>query len=221
MAQRHARLSDDDLEVLSRPVVGEGGFQTLLRRLQASITGRELIVDEETLSMMSRYAESYGDGGWQERLRRLVCGMTIFTPGVMHEGATVSHVVHGTGRVEFWKDAFPMARVRFDAETLKVPKAELTLVNAAKPKPSIDVIWDRLRRHQGEVFRQITGGEFTYVVESDRIVPSRTDWFFPRKQIAEAIGLMPVENTVPLQHLYGPSYLYAMLMDPRIRGEDW
>lgn len=221
MAQRHARLTGVDLEVLSRPVVGKAGFQTLLRRLQASITGRELIVDEDTYAMMSRYAESYGEGGWQERLRRLVDGMTVVTPGVMHEGATVSHAVHGTGHVEFWKDAFPMARVRFDAGTVKVPKAELTLVTAATPKPSIDVIWDRLRRHQGEVFTQITGGKFTYVVESDKIVPSRTDWFFPRKQIAEAVGLMPVQNTVPLQHLYGPSYLYAMLMDARIRGEDW
>ncbi|MCW8137960.1 MAG: hypothetical protein KIT58_03555 [Planctomycetota bacterium] len=221
MAQRHARLSDEDLEILSRAVVGEGGFQTLLRRLQGSITGRELIVDEDTLAMMSRYAESYGVGGWQERLRRLVDGMTVVTPGVMHEGATVSHAVHGIGRIEFWRDAFPMARVRFNAGTMKVPKAELTLVNAAKPKPSIDVVWDRLRRHQGEVFRQITGGDFTYVVESDKVVPSRTDWLFPKKQIAEAVSLMPIESTVPLQHLYGPSYLYAMLMDGRIRGKDW
>ncbi len=114
-----------------------------------------------------------------------------------------------------------MARVKFSGGTEKVSKGELTIVSEAKPKPKMEVIWERLRRHQGETFMQIGGNEFTYSVEQDRIIPSRTDWFFPRNQIAEAVSLMPVANTVPLQHLYGPSYLYAMLMDPRIRCEDW
>lgn len=80
-----------------------------------------MIVDEDTFATMSRYAESYGEGGCQKRLRRLVDRMTVVTPGVMYEGATVSRAVHGTGHVEFWKDAFLMARVRFDAGTVKVP----------------------------------------------------------------------------------------------------
>lgn len=112
--------------------------------------------------MMKRYADEYGEGGWQGRLREVIGGMTIVTPGVLNEGATVSHPAHGVGRVEFWRDKFPMARVKFAGGTEKIPKRELTLVTAAKPKPTINVIWDRLR-------------------------PSRTDWSFPKKQVAEAV----------------------------------
>jgi hypothetical protein len=31
----------------------------------------------------------------------------------------------------------------------------------------------------------------------------------------------PLPNTVPVQNLQGPSYLYAILMDSRIRDGDW
>jgi hypothetical protein len=43
--------------------------------------------------------------------------------------------------------------------------------------------------------------------------------FLPYDCIAP--GLVPLENTVPVQHLRGPSYIYAILMDPRIRQDDW
>jgi hypothetical protein len=32
---------------------------------------------------------------------------------------------------------------------------------------------------------------------------------------------VPLPNTVPVQHLRGPSYIYAILMDSRIRRTDW
>ena len=37
----------------------------------------------------------------------------------------------------------------------------------------------------------------------------------------EAAALVPLANTVPVQHLRAPSYIYAILMDPRIRQSDW
>ncbi len=81
-------------------------------------------------------------------------------------------------------------------------------------KPGIDEVWKRLREHEGEVFRQVRGKEFTYTLGRDHVEPSTTDWRFPRKQVEEAVGLMPVDSTKPLQHLY------AILMDPRIRRND-
>jgi hypothetical protein len=53
------------------------------------------------------------------------------------------------------------------------------------------------------------------------LVPDRTDWAIPRKHLAEVLDLVPLANTVAVQHLYGPSYIYAVLMDSRIRGRDW
>jgi len=88
-------------------------------------------------------------------------------------------------------------------------------------KVSLDTVWARIKAHEGETFRQIRGAEFSYTVVGAAVVPSRTRQNIPRSHFQEAIDLMPVRDTVPLQHLRGPSYLYAILMDQRIRQRDW
>lgn len=82
-------------------------------------------------------------------------------------------------------------------------------------------VWSRLQAHQGEVFRQIRGGEFRYAVTETVLRPDRTDWNIPRGHVEHALRLVPLANTVEVQHLFGPSYIYALLMDARIRGTDW
>lgn len=82
-------------------------------------------------------------------------------------------------------------------------------------------LWANLARHEGEEFRQIRGKAFTYTLASAGLTPSTTDWVIPKSHFAEALQLVPLESTVAVQHLYGPSYIYAVLMDPRIRGERW
>lgn len=72
MASRAIRLTTEDLTFLERPVNGEGGYQTLLRRLKASLAGPDLVVDDETIEQMRRYAGKYGSGGFQARLRELL-----------------------------------------------------------------------------------------------------------------------------------------------------
>ena len=84
-----------------------------------------------------------------------------------------------------------------------------------------DTIWARIKAHQGETFRQIRGGEFKYTVTASAIIPDRTNQNIPRTHLEEAAQLLPLENTVPVQHLRGPSYIYAVLMDSRIRKADW
>ncbi len=88
-------------------------------------------------------------------------------------------------------------------------------------KPAFEIVWNRITSHAGEVFRQIRGGEFRYAMDGIGIIPDRTDHRFAKTEIKEAFRRMPVENTVPLQDLRGPSYLYAILMDDRIRQSDW
>lgn len=84
-----------------------------------------------------------------------------------------------------------------------------------------DTVWARIESHAGEKFVQIRGGEFTYEVLGGYVVPDRTNQQLPKSHFEEAFGLVPLENTVPVQHLRGPSYIYAILMDERIRGNDW
>ncbi len=81
-----------------------------------------------------------------------------------------------------------------------------------------DMIWSRIRRHQGQTFHQIRGGAFTYEVTTSAVLPDRTNQLLPKAHFEQAWELMPLRSTVPVQHLRGPSYLYAILMDARISG---
>jgi hypothetical protein len=87
--------------------------------------------------------------------------------------------------------------------------------------PKIDDVWERIVAHEGETFRQIRGGEFTYAVEGHQLRLSRTNQNVPRSHVEEALALVPLEDTVAVQHLRAPSYIFAILMDGRIRGHDW
>jgi len=86
---------------------------------------------------------------------------------------------------------------------------------------SIDALWARIKANEGQTFRQIRGKEFSYMVIGSSVIPSTTKQNIPRSHFAEAVTLMPLRDTVPLQHLRGPSYLFAILMDQRIRAGNW
>jgi len=89
------------------------------------------------------------------------------------------------------------------------------------PDVTFDRVWRRIEAHAGETFRQIRGGEFTYEVRSGAVWPDRTRRALPRSHFERAFAEVPLSSTVPVQHLHGPSYLFAILMDRRIRQSDW
>jgi hypothetical protein len=72
--QRMARitlitLTPTAVAKLRKPVVGRGGLQSLLRRLQRCIVDDVLVItDAELLERIDRYRADYGDGGFQRRL---------------------------------------------------------------------------------------------------------------------------------------------------------
>lgn len=85
----------------------------------------------------------------------------------------------------------------------------------------IEKVWDRILDCEGNTFRQIKGGEFTYTVKGNAIHLSRTNRLVSKSTINEALKYVPLKNTVPLQNLQAPSYLYALLTDERISKNDW
>lgn len=87
--------------------------------------------------------------------------------------------------------------------------------------PVIETVWARIESHAGEKFRQIRGGEFTYAVVGGHVIPDRTNQQIPKSHFEAALAYLPLPNTIPVQHLRGPSYIYAILMDQRIRESDW
>lgn len=85
----------------------------------------------------------------------------------------------------------------------------------------ISIVWDRIVQHQSETFHQIRGKEFTYEVIDERIVLHTTNQHIAKRQIEKALELVPLENTQQVHHLRAPSYIYAILMDKRIRNGLW
>src|SRR5262249_24939160 len=76
--------------------------------------------------------------------------------------------------------------------------------------------WERIIAREGEIFHQVRGNRFTYRVVGNAIIPNRTPRQIPRSDFEKALALLPFRSTCDLQHLQDPSYLYALLMDPRI-----
>lgn len=62
-------LDPDAILALTRPVVGSGGFQSLLRRLQQGLASDgTLTLGPGDVATISRYVHDYGQGGFQGRL---------------------------------------------------------------------------------------------------------------------------------------------------------
>lgn len=85
---------------------------------------------------------------------------------------------------------------------------------------SIDTIWARIVANEGQTFRQIRGKEYTYEVVGSSIIPEGINQNLPQSQFEKAIEYLPLESTSEIQHLRGPSYLFSILMDARIRRQD-
>lgn len=80
----------------------------------------------------------------------------------------------------------------------------------------VEKIRTSIFENEGEIFKQIKGKEFTYQIVGNGLKLSTTNQIISKSVIEKAIELLPVENTVPFQHLRAPSYLYAILTDKRI-----
>lgn len=83
---------------------------------------------------------------------------------------------------------------------------------------TIQTVWSRIKAHEGETFRQIRGGEFTYDVDGNHVTLHRTNRKIPMSDFEKALSMYPLRDTTVVQHLQGPSYIYAILMDHRIIG---
>lgn len=83
---------------------------------------------------------------------------------------------------------------------------------------SFDQVWSAILAHQGEIFSQVRGGQFTYQVRGTGLALSRTRQVLPRSVLERAWKRFPVSGPGELNDLRGPSYLYALLADDRITG---
>ena len=94
-------------------------------------------------------------------------------------------------------------------------------IDAKDMKPSIDVIWNRLKKHQGQEFKTKTGKPFSYEISGTIFRTNRTKYNITRSDFAKALKWGPIESPGDINNLVrGPSYVWAVLHDRRIISTD-
>jgi hypothetical protein len=87
--------------------------------------------------------------------------------------------------------------------------------------PDIATVWNRIGAHAGEDFTMVRGAQFTYVVAHSAVNLNRTNQQIAKSDFEKALARVPFKNTTDVQDLHGPSFVYAILMDERIRAGEW
>lgn len=79
-----------------------------------------------------------------------------------------------------------------------------------------DDVWRRVVENAGREFHQYRGKVFMYSLQGRAISLSTTNQVIGRNEIKKAWEREP-RKVSDLQDLRGPSYLFAIVTDPRIR----
>lgn len=91
--------------------------------------------------------------------------------------------------------------------------------------PNIDSVWTRIVLCEGQPFTTATGLEFTYQVPGQFLKVSRDgreiNRSLSRTNFARALEAMPADRPSDISDRQGPSYTWAILMDLRVREQDW
>ena len=91
---------------------------------------------------------------------------------------------------------------------------------------TFETIWQRIRTCQGMTFATRTGLSFAYEIEGSTALwvnrdGRRVDQRIPKSVFGTAFERVPLENTSAVKDLRGSSYVYGIMMNARIRCEDW
>lgn len=92
----------------------------------------------------------------------------------------------------------------------------------SQSRPSIDDLWRRIKALERQDFKTKTGRPFTYTVSGDIFQPNRTKYNISKVDFAKALARVPFDGPGAVKDLVrGPSYLWAVLHDRRVRRSDW
>ena len=79
-------------------------------------------------------------------------------------------------------------------------------------------IWGRIIKNAGEVFYTKTNLPFTYAIVDNCVVPDRTNYPLAKSNFEKAAKIDSLNGPGQINNLVrGPSYVYAILIDKRIR----
>lgn len=90
----------------------------------------------------------------------------------------------------------------------------------ARAKVPFESIWQRIVSHERKRFES-ENGAFSYEVVENALVPNSGQLPLYRAQFEQAARVLPIDDISTIDHLRGAQLLAAILMDPRIRRDDW
>lgn len=86
---------------------------------------------------------------------------------------------------------------------------------------TIESMWQRICVCAGQQFHTVSGLPFTYEVTGSYLRVDRANRSLSRTNFARALPLLPADGPGQPRDRQGASYMWAILMDPRIRQEEW
>lgn len=89
--------------------------------------------------------------------------------------------------------------------------------DAPSVKANYESVWTKVVDLEGPAFTQLRGKRSTCEERANSLHLSTTNQSLTRSELEKAFEMMPLASTVQLRHVGPPSYLYALLMVPRIR----
>jgi hypothetical protein len=84
--------------------------------------------------------------------------------------------------------------------------------------PSFRKVWQKIEHHAGKPFWTVRGELFNYTVKGQVLRNSRTPRNIPKTDFKKAYAVWPVSGPGAIANLQGPSYIWAILKNPRITG---
>lgn len=82
---------------------------------------------------------------------------------------------------------------------------------------AFEAAWQRIQDLSGQIFTTVRGKPFSYQALAHGVSMNTTNRVLPRSDFQRAFERFPVSGPGALQDLQGPSYIYAILMDARVR----
>lgn len=86
---------------------------------------------------------------------------------------------------------------------------------------NINIIWANILRNENEIFRTVTGKSYTYIVKNDFIlINNDRRRRITREEIARALLIKnPSPSKIKSEGIWGPSYVYGIITDNRIKTQ--
>ncbi|WP_409184915.1 hypothetical protein F9C11_11900 [Amycolatopsis sp. VS8301801F10] len=142
------------------------------------------------------------------------------------DGRSFAAVIRQQRGGPFWGVARPPSERDLAIwEGKPVPPESAVVESQHEPISKIERAWTRIEKHAGEVFTTLRGKEFTYSVGGRpspwHVTLDQLRRNISRGDLSRALAVWPVDGPSKLPAVAQPSYVYAILSDPRIRKDDW